>query len=196
MSSDPNATQGQRELTTGQTPGNAMSFMMERALSKVFTALPVKVLAVDAPHFVTVQPLVNQLDGQGQALPQAPIYQVPYSRIQGGANALIIDPKAGDIGWCVFAMRDISTVKSSKAQANPASYRMHDAADAMYLGGILNGVPVRWIEISDTGIHIEGNVTVTGSITSTGDMVAAGISLDTHHHTGVEPGGGNTGGPA
>jgi len=194
MSSDPNATQGQRELTTSQTPGNAMSFMIERALSKVFTAMPVKVLSVDAPHFVTVQPLLNQLDGEGHALPQAPIYQVPYSRIQGGANALIIDPKAGDLGWCVFAMRDMSTVKSTKAQANPASYRMHDAADAMYLGGILNGVPVRWIEISDAGIHIEGNVTVTGSITSTGDMIAAGISLD--HHTHSDPQGGNTGGPA
>lgn len=195
MSNDTNAVQGQRELQSGANPANAMAYMVERALSKVFTALPVKVLAVQAPHFVTVQPLVNQLDGQGQALPQSPIFQVPYSRIQGGTCALIIDPKAGDIGWCVFAMRDISNVKSTKGQGNPASFRTHDAADAMYLGGILNDAPVTYIEITDAGVAIKGNVTVQGSITATGDVIGGGISLDTHTHTGVESGGSNTGGP-
>jgi phage baseplate assembly protein V len=43
---------------------------------------------------------------------------------------------------------------------------------------------------------IQGNVDVTGAITSTGNMTAAGIDLDSHHHTGVQTGSGNTGGPA
>ena len=37
--------------------------------------------------------------------------------------------------------------------------------------------------------------TFNGTITTTGDVVAGSISLDTHVHTGVQPGGGDTGGP-
>jgi phage baseplate assembly protein gpV len=42
---------------------------------------------------------------------------------------------------------------------------------------------------------IIGNLHVYGNITCTGDVVAGGISLRNHTHSGVEPGGGNTGGP-
>lgn len=47
------------------------------------------------------------------------------------------------------------------------------------------------------GLAISGGsgASVTGSLTTTGDVVANGISLDTHTHSGVEPGAGNTGGP-
>lgn len=42
---------------------------------------------------------------------------------------------------------------------------------------------------------IKGHVTVEGSITTTGDVTADGISLISHTHSGVTPGGGNTGEP-
>ena len=41
-----------------------------------------------------------------------------------------------------------------------------------------------------------GNATMSGGLTATGEVTAAGIPLSTHHHTGVVPGGGNSGGPA
>lgn len=37
--------------------------------------------------------------------------------------------------------------------------------------------------------------TITGTLTTSGDVEASGISLMNHVHTGVQPGGGNTGGP-
>lgn len=37
--------------------------------------------------------------------------------------------------------------------------------------------------------------TFNGTITTTGDVIANGISLDSHVHSGVQPGGGDTGGP-
>ena len=40
-----------------------------------------------------------------------------------------------------------------------------------------------------------GNAVFGGSITATGNIIGGGISLDTHHHTGVQTGSGNTGGP-
>lgn len=51
------------------------------------------------------------------------------------------------------------------------------------------------------GLDITGNVSATGTIdadlqiTSLADVVGAGISLSTHIHSGVVPGGGNTGAP-
>lgn len=44
-------------------------------------------------------------------------------------------------------------------------------------------------------VAIQGNITQDGSIVSSGDHVAGGISQTGHTHTGVLPGGGNTGLP-
>lgn len=44
-------------------------------------------------------------------------------------------------------------------------------------------------------IGMTGTVQLNGSLTSTGDQVAAGISQTGHTHTGVMPGGGDTGKP-
>lgn len=41
-----------------------------------------------------------------------------------------------------------------------------------------------------------GNITSTGTWTHTGTLTANGIGLTTHHHTGVQPGSGNSGTPA
>ena len=42
---------------------------------------------------------------------------------------------------------------------------------------------------------INGNLHVTGTITGDTDVVTGSISLKSHHHGGVQPGGGNTGTP-
>lgn len=51
------------------------------------------------------------------------------------------------------------------------------------------------VTIDTAETTIKGHVTVEGSITTTGDVTAAGISLISHTHSGVTPGGGNTGEP-
>ncbi|WP_246216996.1 oxidoreductase [Paraburkholderia panacisoli] len=111
--------------------------------------------------FLTLQPLVNQLDGYGNATPHGPIYNVPYFRLQGGANAIIIDPQVGDIGFAGFADRDISSVKANKGQANPGSKRQFSMADAVYMGGILNGTPSQYIAFSASGVAITSPTAVT-----------------------------------
>lgn len=45
------------------------------------------------------------------------------------------------------------------------------------------------------GINVAANISVNGSITTSGDVVAAGISLDSHVHGGVKSGGSSTSGP-
>lgn len=46
-----------------------------------------------------------------------------------------------------------------------------------------------------SNIAMTGTMNLTGSLTSTGDQTAGSISQINHTHTGVEPGGGNTGKP-
>jgi hypothetical protein len=155
---------------------NRMSFVIERILARVSTATLVIVKSVtneggvSAVGYVDVQPLVSQLSGDGQATPHGTIYEIPYMRLQGGTNAIILDPQVGDIGICVFANRDISSVKATKAVANPGSRRRFDMADGLYLGGVLNGVPEQFIRFSSEGIEVKADlVTVTGSLSvSTG----------------------------
>jgi hypothetical protein len=139
---------------------NNLAFIIQQALSKVQTATVVKVIAcsnaggVSLVGTVDVQILVNQISGQKVATPHVTMYGLPYLRIQGGANAIIIDPQPGDIGIAVFASRDITNVKSTKAQASPNTFRTHDFADGMYLGGLLNGAPSQYVQFTATGISV------------------------------------------
>jgi hypothetical protein len=209
---------------------NNLNFVIQQALSKVQTATIVKVVAcsndggVSPVGTVDVQILVNQISGQKVATPHVTMYGLPYLRIQGGVNAVIIDPQPGDIGIAVFASRDLTNVKSTKAQANPGSFRMHDFADGMYLGGLLNGVPTQYVQFGSGGVTIVspdtitlqapnivlqgavaqsgGNVTMAEDLTVGGDVVADltgstfdGIPFATHKHIGVTSGSSNTGGP-
>lgn len=139
---------------------NNIYFAIQQALANVQTASIVEVMAcsnngdVSPVGTVDVQILVNQINGQGTPNPHVTMYELPYLRIQGGNDAVIMDPKKGDIGIAVFASRDITNVKSTKAQANPGSLRMHDFSDGMYLGGLLNDVPTQYVRFSSDGISI------------------------------------------
>lgn len=138
---------------------NQLLFMIRQVLSKVNVAALCEVVAVSGGGvgpvgYVDLQPLVNQVDGFGNAIPQGVLHNIPYMRIQGGANAIIIDPQIGDIGAAVFSDRDISSVKATGKQANPGSRRRFDVADGLYFGGMLNGTPTQYIEFLNNQINI------------------------------------------
>lgn len=160
-------------IPTGVMPLNAplgefnrIAFMVQQALSKMQTATLVRVESctnagdLSPVGFVDVMPLVNQIDAQGNPTPHVTIYNIPYFRIQGGSNAIVIDPEQGDIGICVFASRDISKIKSTKQQGNPGSFRQYSFSDGMYLGGMLNGAPTQWMQFNEDGIKIHSPVAV------------------------------------
>src|SRR3990172_3773568 len=145
---------------------NNIAFMVQQALSKMQTATLVRVEsctnagALSSVGLVDVTPLVNQLDGQGNPTPHVTIHNIPYLRLQGGANGIIMDPQKGDIGVCVFASRDISKIKATKKQGNPGSFRQYSFSDGMYLGGMLNGTPTQYVQFSAAGIKIHSPVAV------------------------------------
>ncbi|HEV2540188.1 MAG TPA: Gp138 family membrane-puncturing spike protein [Frateuria sp.] len=209
-------------------PKASAEFVIRRMLGRVRTATLVKVLAVSNAGGVEpvgtmdVQPLVNQTDGEGNVTPLPVLYGLPYMRIQGGTNAVILDPQIGDIGVAVFADRDLSAVIATKAQGVPGSLRRHSLSDGLYLGGMLNGTPQQYVQFTTSGItvlspqtvtiqapnvKVQGNLEVTGTtqldqavtanstITASGEVKGNGIALSTHKHSGVSTGGGTSGPP-
>jgi len=221
-----NPVYGQQSLNSTSSEFNVLTFVMQQALAKLNVATLVQVVnaypgGVGAVGTVDIVVLVSQVAGDGTAVPHTTIYNIPYLRLQAGASAIILDPLPGDIGFAVFADRDLSVAQASieagtPSSSLPGSGRRFDMADALYLGGWCgNVVPTNYVQINSTeaqlvfgsnsititssGIQINGNVSVQGSITSSGNMTAAGIDLDTHTHqvTGIQTGGStvNTGGP-
>ncbi len=193
-----------------------LQFVIRAALSGLRTAMPVRVEAVTNDGglspigTVDVQPLVNAVDGAEGTWQLPVISNVPYMRIQGGANGIIIDPVVGDIGIATTCDRDISTVKNTSDIAAPGSVRKHDMSDIVYLMTIIGASPTQYIEFNTAGITIHsptavtitapainstGTWTHTGTITSSGDVQGSGTSLHTHKHGGVQTGGGQTGTP-
>lgn len=227
--------------TDNQSDWSELQFLIQRTLMQVNTFLPAQVLSVSgggvAPvGMVQVKIIVSQLAGNNETVDNPTIANVPYVRIQGGKNAVIIDPRPGDIGVACFCQRDISAVKRSRKAAPPGSHRTFSLSDAIYLNGILNGKPEQYIKFDESGIEvysptditmiaptvtinaskqatvdtpllvITGQMTQTGAkgsgattsggITNTGGTISSnGIVLETHVHSGVQPGGGNTGQP-
>jgi hypothetical protein len=214
---------GTASRMSDKTAFEQYSFLILQAMLKMETSTPVRVLSVQSSGVapvgsVTVRVLVDQLTGDNKTRPGVEIPNVPYFRLQGGANAVIIDPKPGDIGMCSFASRDISSVKSARQSAPPGSLRHHDFSDGMYFGGFLNAAPTQYIHFTESGIVIHspyaamvnaplaivnsdeiemnGNVTIAGNLVVDGSMTNNGKDVgSTHTHGGVETGAGNTGVP-
>lgn len=172
---------GQRDQFTDASQFNAMSFLVNQILAGRNTSTLVQIKAVtnagelSPVGYVDVLPLVNQLDGSGVAYPHGVVHNLPYFRLQGGANAVIIDPQVGDIGVVIFADRDISAVKATGAAANPGSMRRADMADGMYMGGLLNGVPSQYVQFNTDGITIHSPVKIT---LSAPDIVLAASTVE------------------
>lgn len=212
---------GSRSLTSANSPTNAINFLVDRILKgelNTSTLVMVnEVFSSDPANLrVTITPLVPQIDGNGNVLTPTKIYDVPYSRVQGGVAALIIDPVPGDIGIALFTQRDIATVKLTKKTGQPGSLRTFDQADALYVGWVLNKTPTVFLEMTQDGkakivapggytiesptteitgdLRVAGDTHLVGAATGeataafAGDVSGAGISLSTHIHISAAPG--------
>ena len=206
-----------------------LNYIIKTALSGLRTAMPVQVMSVtnnggvSAIGYVGVQPLVSTLDGDGQVWDHATIYNVPYMRIQGGANGIILDPAIGDIGLAIVCDRDITAVKSAKKVSAPGSLRKNDMSDMVYLMTIIGAAPTQYLQFNSSGITITSpnnvtvnaptavvnastNVTMNTPILKVSGDIIDNFNTNTHSmaqmrslynsHTHSDPQGGNTGTPS
>lgn len=164
---------GQQNPGTTGTDYNTLAFVIRQLLDQVQTVTLVKVISctnnggLTPVGRVTVQPLVFQVSGANVVTSHGEIAEVPYLRLQGGTDALILDPKPGDMGIALFCSRDIANVKADPAAAlaaggaTPGSYGAFDWADGLYIGGVLNGNPTQYIRFSSDGIEIVSPTKIT-----------------------------------
>lgn len=132
---------------------NAQDFVLRQFLGRhAFITLGLVVKVKD--ESVDIRPMVMSVAGDGSPISHEVIYNVPVWRLQGGQSAVIMPPKAGDIGCMAISDRDISAVKATRQPALPGSKRTHSLSDALYLGGVFNGPPVQFIEFADQQINI------------------------------------------
>lgn len=206
-----------------QTPPSVASdyatqaFIVEQKISQVSTTTLARVIdctndgGIVPTGTLTVQILVNMLSGNQTAIEHAPLYKVPYKRIQGGSNAVILDPQRGDIGIIGFCERDISAVKKTRKVSNPGSNRKYSKADGVWLATVWAAqAPAQYIVFANDGISVvsptavtlqapvvriigaleqtEGNasfaqnVAIAGTATAQEFTNAANIGLGTHKH--------------
>lgn len=185
---DQNVVQGQMKPNTSGSPYNSLQFIIDQAIRhKVHTAVIVKVVRRTG-QYVDVLPLVTQIDGFGNAIAPTTLFHLPYMRYHAGIAAVILDPVPGDIGLAVFAQTDCSNVKQGTTEPQqPASFRGNSMSNGLYIGGFLNQTPSIFIELTQGGsinVTAPAGVNINGNVTVNGDVVASGISLDNHVHTG------------
>lgn len=183
--------QGTQTYESAGSDYNSIEFIAKYVLHNIATATLVKVISVTnsgglAPvGLVDIQPLVNQVDGAGNSVPHSVIHNCPYIRIQGGVNAIIIDPQIGDTGLAVFADKDLSKVINGQisnsggtpSQANPDSGRRFSYSDGLYVGGCLNASPSQYIQFNGDGITITSPTAITINVpqlTVNGDFTLNG----------------------
>lgn len=168
---------GQQTPNDSASDFNGISFLIRQIIGRLDTMKLVEVKAVNsdgeiaAAGTVDVLPLVNQIDGAGNATSHGIVHGLPWTRLQGGTCAVICDPVVGDIGYVIASDRDISNVKASKQRSNPGSFRKFNIADGIYIGGALNVAPEQYLVFTATGIRL---VDKSGNVIS---MSADGIAL-------------------
>lgn len=157
---------------SGITPG-AVAGEYERQrrvvaqlLTRLRTTYLAKVVAVSNAGTVAgigtvdVQPIVGQLDNAGNVIAHGTIHAIPYLRIQGGANAVILDPQVGDIGLVAVCDRDSSAARSNRDASAPGSLRKFDMSDSVYTFSLLSDPPSQYVAFSSDGIDLVSPVRI------------------------------------
>jgi len=188
---------GQTDPTTGTGEWNRQRFLIEQQILALNTSMPVEVMKVTAGGvgpvgFVDIKILVSLVTGDDMTIDHGIIPNVPYVRIQGGENAVIIDPAVGDMGLACFCSRDITSVKNARAAAPPGSRRSYDFSDCVYTGGILNKAPTQYIQFTAGGIlvHSANGVSVGDTAATVRRLVDERMVAFYNAHTHTSGGAG------
>jgi hypothetical protein len=177
---------GQADPYDSNSEFDAVDFMIRQRIAKVAAVKMVQVVAVHPGSgspgpagTVDVQILTNQLDGSGNATPNAKVYGIPFFRMQGGGWSITMDPSIGDVGMMACSDVDISALKKASAnntanlQVNPGSYRRNNISDGLYFGGFLNGKATK----ATFNLGSDGSLTITDGFSNIIKTSAEGISF-------------------
>lgn len=184
---------------------------VNKAMQSMDTMLPVEVVAYDrATNRATVRHLVQMVGSDGEAVDRADVASIRVMQPGNGAFNISLPIQPGDKGWLMAADRDISTFQQGLQKSAPNTARMHSFQDGVFMpdamsnGNAPAGQEGRVVIGANDGSSYmafdgDGFEWSAGGNTLTFD--GSGLKMngknigDTHTHSGVIPGGGNTGTP-
>ena len=199
-----NNKRGTGDIYQSSTPFNSNHQQVQKNIQEINTVFLAKIVAVkssgvNGSKTVTAQPLICQIDANGNKLTAPNLVEIPHYRIQAGTGALILDPVVGDIGVFVCAKRDISQIKNGTSDPQvPASFRSFNLADSIMIATIHTGTPTTYIHVNPatqtieikaptsltvntpqatitaTQTTINGNTTINGDLAVNGGMTSTG----------------------
>ena len=171
---------------------NNLLFLVQQQIARLRTTQLVKVLESypgdnsKNPTTIDMQPVVDQVDTNGNRTAHDVVYGVVASRWHGGRNALLIDPVAGDVGVIHTADRDISQVVANNGEPSaPGSGRRHDFSDSVYIGTVWTPQPTNYTDLRH-GNHTtstDGNVSHTTVASGGSHTTTSEASNSPHVHT-------------
>lgn len=208
-----------------QSKSGFYEFLIKKILQKIEKVAPAEIISYDrVKNRATVQILNQAITSEGEKLTRKPLDNIPILMLSGGGFSLSFPIKEGDIGWIVAADRDISVFKQVLKLFAPATYQLHRYKNSFFIPDKVNGfeiseddtdavlltstdgltkISIKPGQITLTApqtvlngnLQVNGTIEASDTITSNIDVIADGISLKSHTHSGVEPGEGNTGVP-
>ena len=167
---------GHQDISDGGSAHNSEALHLREAQDERRHVVIVRVLktyggGVGAAPTVDVMPLVNQVDGLGNATNHAPIYGLPVSRVHSGNGAIISDPVAGDDFVLSIPDRDISKYLASGQQSSPDSKRRSSLSDGILHHAVRSPQPTQYVMFKPAGGFVvadsAGNVVETFTDTKT-----------------------------
>ena len=218
MASTPNKAPPSGNVAESETLAGVISFAFRKMQQQTDDMLPAKVVSYDREtNRAKVQPLIAFVDTASQQLSRAPVGSVPVLQLGGGGFVLSFPIQPGDLGWIKANDRDISAFKQSLAPSAPPTQRQKSFEDAMFIPDTmfksvtihgeddesvvlqsLSGgarISISGDKIKLTAPEIEFDTPLLSMSNSGGTITIGGINFLTHTHNGVDPGGGNSGGP-
>lgn len=140
---------------------------------------------------------IEMLDGETRTRVEIPMSFGISAVPSPGADVVVLE--VGSRDHLVALMADDATTRVTGLVAGDVAIRAHGQTITINAAGIRITDAVA-VEIESAGevtitapkVTIAGDMDVTGTLTLTGPAV----NLNTHVHGGVDPGGGNTAGPA
>lgn len=203
-----------RERTADREEQQSMA--QDRHQSTIWTALPGIIQSFDSSALTcTVQPAIKGKalipDGSTAETTLPQLLDCPVVFPGGGGCTLTFPLAAGDECLVVFSSRCIDAWWQHGTVSAPPEFRMHDLSDGFVIPGPRSqprkitaaaSAQLRtddgsvFVQVNGSGVLIKGNVTVQGNLTITGVTKTNNtLNLNTHVHSGVTPGSGNTGAP-
>lgn len=201
-----------RNPANESTLAGVVQLAVRKAMQSFDVMMPVEVVSYDrATNRAVVKHSIQMKGSNGENVDRAPVASIRVYQFGNGAFNVSLPIKPGDKGWLMAADRDLSLYQQDLNKTDaPNTQRMHSFQDGLFMpDAMANGdAPAgqgdrvvigsngggTYFAFDDSGFEFTGPF---GTLT----MDASGIKHngknigDTHTHSGVVPGSGNTGVP-